>query len=914
MCNKQDELKQLILSESPDILAITETWLNNEVKLTAFTPDYTIYRQDRSTNPGGGVLLAVKNSLKSNVVASFTVNTCECVLVDVALTNVAKVRIGVVYRPPNANADDSEILFNNILQYLDNVKHFTIYGDFNLPDIEWDTLTANSHISKQLLSLCFKSGSFQCVDFPTRKNNILDLMFCSDRNLIQDIYPTAPFSTSDHDSIICKMLPFDQQDQNVMRKPNFKQADYPLMNAFLCTLDWDAIYSNCTDASEHWYAFKNIIDTAVYNFVPFTDYQCNKNVPWFSGKLKRLRLIKQRRWRSYDRKRNIVTYANYQKASKEFNLEFMLEKCNYEKKLFGAKSTDPKKLYRYIRSQNTVCSAIPCLKCDDGSLATTDEDKANALSNQYTKVFVQDNGILPNFDVNCNNSINSFSCDTRILIRIIKKLKNNSAPGPDNITAFFLKNIVANIASPLCNMYNKCLQEGFVPDEWKLAHIIPIFKKGDIQLPSNYRPVSLTSVLSKILERIVREQMIRYLIDNNLLPKVQHGFLAKKSTVTNLIECLDNWTRSFDNGNQTEVIYLDYSKCFDTVVHSKLLFKLSKMGFVGSAYKWLESFLINRYQKVKVGNSFSNNEYVKSGVPQGTVLGPLLFLCFSSDIVNVVQHSIISMYADDTKLYKEITSYLDCLLLQCDLNNIFKWASDWQLKLNPDKTKNLCIGKSRIDFTYYINGSAIDKVTHMCDVGIYVQSDLKSTVQCNNVIKRAHYKIKSIFNTFKFHDAKFYVHLYEVYVRPILEYGSQVWSPHQKGNIDNLESVQRYFTRKLPGLKHKSHQERLQYLELQTLESRRIKADVILFYKVINELCSLNVQNSYKFAQTYRGNDLNLYHFYSRTDIRKFYWANRIVNLWNSLSNNLVNSTSLSYFKDHINSIDVCGRGSFYCT
>ena len=212
--------------------------------------------------------------------------------------------------------------------------------------------------------------------------------------------------------------------------------------------------------------------------------------------------------------------------------------------------------------------------------------------------------------------------------------------------------------------------------------------------------------------------MIEHLSVNGIIPGNQHGFLSKKSTVTNLIECLDNWTKCFDMGLQTDVVYLDYSKCFDSVVHSKLLYKLANLyGIVDSAYNWIENFLANRYQYVKVGSALSRGQTVLSGVPQGTVLGPLLFLCFSADINSIVSHVHVSMYADDTKVYKPIHSEADCVLLQDDLNRIHEWASNWQLKLNSDKTKHLRIGRNRYNFIYRLNGEDIETVDTVCDIG-----------------------------------------------------------------------------------------------------------------------------------------------------------------------------------------------------
>ena len=193
------------------------------------------------------------------------------------------------------------------------------------------------------------------------------------------------------------------------------------------------------------------------------------------------------------------------------------------------------------------------MKGPGDTLATSDDEKAMLFSDYFKSVFSFDNGIIPNFNVDTVTHLDKFTCDIRSMIKVIKKLKVNSAPGPDLFTVYFLKNIVANIANPLCKLYNICLDEGFVPDEWKLAHIVPIYKKGDAQCPCNYRPVSLTSVLCKILERVIRDQILSFLFTTNRIPKNQHGFIPKRSTVTNLLECMDNWTTNFDKGNQTDI-------------------------------------------------------------------------------------------------------------------------------------------------------------------------------------------------------------------------------------------------------------------------------------------------------------------------------------------------------------------------
>ena len=565
-----------------------------------------------------------------------------------------------------------------------------------------------------------------------------------------------------------------------------------------------------------------------------------------------------------------------------------------------------------MRSQNTVNSSIPCIKKTDGSLTESDFEKTCQFLNYFSSVYTTDNHILPEFRSNCTDRLDSFSCNSNDIVKIVKKLKSSSSSGPDGLNAYFIKRTIAVLASPLCKMYNVSLSNGVLPDEWKVAHIVPIFKKGDPHKASQYRPISLTSVVCKILERIVRVKLLDYILVNNIIPNEQHGFVPKKSTVSNLIECINDWTFNYDNGTATDVIYLDYSKCFDKVCHSKLLYKMRVYGISGTAYKWLECFLVNRVQHVKINTVVSPAANVESGVPQGTVLGPILFLLYSADLPQVVHHCRLSMYADDTKVYKSVRNENDCILLQNDLERIAKWAETWQMVLNPDKTKLLSIGNCKINFSYMLSGERIEKVNNINDIGVTIQSDLKFTIHCTNTVKKAYYVIRTIFNTFKQHESDFYLKMYQCFVRPILEYASQVWSPVLKCNIDRIEKVQRYYSRRICP-RNMVYLDRLMHLKIDSLEERRIKCDLVLFYKLITNQIVIEIEGSYSFVTRSRSHSKNLYVYYSRTDKRKHIWINRLVKYWNSLAEDDVNAPSVYSFKKKLKNKNFIGRGSIFC-
>ena len=470
--NKQAELSALVDYHKPQIVAITETWLNDSIKFSAFSNDYNVYRCDRKNARGGGVLLAVKSNLQCKFVESFSLNNCECLFLDILLDSSNYMRYGIIYRPPDTNYNDSLTLYNKIYSLVENVKHYTLLGDFNIPDIDWKYLTAHSNIGREFLTFCFKIGAIQLVDFPTRLDSLIDLLLCSDRNFVKSVYSDMPFSTSDHNIVICELLCLkDIKIENIVR-PCFQKADFNLINAFLGTLNWDEIYLNCTTTEEYWSAFKGILDTIIVNFVPMVSVNPRKQKPWFDGKLKRLRLIKQRRWHTYSNNRNIVTYANYKSAAKNFRSEFLLSKANYEKKLFDNNDIDSKKFHKYVKGQTHIHTGIPCLKRNDGTLASSDYDKACIFNEYFSSVFTRDNNCMPNFNPVCHSSLDGFTCTVYDVIKSIRKLKNNSAPGLDNYTPLFLKNILAHIATPLTKLYSVSLSEGSVPNDWKIAVLL----------------------------------------------------------------------------------------------------------------------------------------------------------------------------------------------------------------------------------------------------------------------------------------------------------------------------------------------------------------------------------------------------------------------------------------------------------
>ena len=325
--------------------------------------------------------------------------------------------------------------------------------------------------------------------------------------------------------------------------------------------------------------------------------------------------------------------------------------------------------------------------------------------------------------------VDCFSVTESEIVNAIRTMDPNSSPGPDSIHPRFIKEVSCYLIRPLKVLFQACINNCSIPDDWKMGEIIPDQKpKNDPSKPSSYRPICLTSVISKLFEKIIH-QVISHVSANNIMSKNQHGFLKKKSTTTNLLECWNDWTAMKDNKEAFDIIYIDLEKAFDTVVHAKLIYKLHNIGIRNNALKLLENYLSNRIQYVKVNKSYSDPSPVLSGIPQGTLLGPLFFIIYINDINDIVsEQTKIKLYADDSKLYRRCVSLQDCLNLCDDIANVEQWFESWQLRVNVAKTEILHVGHNNRNFNYFLNHQPIRQLDDCRDLGDSIANAIESTI------------------------------------------------------------------------------------------------------------------------------------------------------------------------------------------
>ncbi|BHF77028.1 hypothetical protein SprV_0502013000 [Sparganum proliferum] len=362
------------------------------------------------------------------------------------------------------------------------------------------------------------------------------------------------------------------------------------------------------------------------------------------------------------------------------------------------------------------------IKRDDGVELYKDDEKAEHLSRFFQSVFTRDVAVpADHYNVDDVPTIDSVVLTKAIVQQELLKLKEAKSPGPDEIPAKLLKELATELAEPLCLLFQASLDEGRLPPEWKTAWISPIHKSGSRTSANNYRPVSLTSICCKVMERIVKRELMRFLGQHHLLSNAEHGFRRGRSCLTNLLYCLEQWTRSIDEGNVVHVAYIDFKKAFDSMPHQLLLYKLNRIGVRGKLLKWIENFLIGRTQTVRLGGQQSAEVTVTSGVPQGSVLGPILFLIYIDDCIHDLDCDI-AMFADDIKLWTVIRNEDDEAKLQANLYRLEQWSGYWLLPFNVSKCNILRIGRTSTAHrqTYYLNHTPLPVVE--------VQKDLETTV------------------------------------------------------------------------------------------------------------------------------------------------------------------------------------------
>lgn len=858
---KVEHLSDLAKENKIDFICLVETWLTPDIlDAEICIQGYKIYRSDRKSDnnyPHGGAAIYLRGDYSVNSY-SYSSGCIEIVICHLPQLDSAVISI---YRPPTADISGFRLALKYVTDLVETFSSsctIVLCGDFNYPPnvTEWfpspelsyglvPHQKSQSPSFEELEGFMIQHNLTQHVNQPTRKQNTLDLVF-TNINCIRNIF-VHPTPLSDHNLVLIEtnIVSKTKDDITISKRTGisnfcFRDTDWPNVRSKISQFDFGPILHRGNLEN----SLSQIIDT-LQNLCNSAGVRKYRNKP-------REVLIPRDRKTIFRRIQKINTriskcqsdnirnclISKLKQAYDEIHMSIKKEHMANEAHVANKVKTNSKAFFAYANSKRKTNAKIGPLK-DNNEIVSDPKLMANILKNQYKKVYVSSRP--PKYIDNHKKgapSIDEFTATIEDVVNAVKSLRATSAAGPDGVTPQFLKECVAELSPVLLELTQISFGTGNFPEALKHATITPIFKGGNASDPSNYRPISLVSCLGKVMEKIVQENLLTFCLQNDIIPVNQHGFRPSYSTTSELLQYIHDIIEMLEDNDAVEVVYLDYSKAFDKLDHGLLLERLQTIGIRNRALDWIESFLSNRTQRVRVGDCFGGVFRAQSGVPQGTVLGPILFILFTSPLLSLNLGSKLSSFADDTKVRCGNNTCQPSPAFQTDLNHIYNWSTTNGMVLNDKKFNLLQITKdlsNPINWSYMgSNHTPINQVNSVRDLGIIIESQGDFKVHIQTVYTKANQMSGWILRSFFTRDPIIMLTLFKSLVQPILDYASVVWSPTDATQLGKLEKVQRFFTRKLNGTVDLDYWQRLEQLRLYSIERRFERYITLHTFKIIN--------------------------------------------------------------------------------
>ena len=897
-----------------DILAFSETWLNGATDDSDIEFDNynTPERKDRTNDSYGGVIVYVKKDIAYSRRTDLEVDGVECIWLQIHISTATHLLFGLFYRPPNSNAIHDLNMENSLHLAIDtNISNIVVTGDFNLnPSVP----TAK----RKLERICQQLDLVQCIDEPTNftehSSSLIDLILTNNRTSIKVCGVSDPFLDQPvrYHCPIFGILNIAKPKCKTHKRRVwiYNKGNFELLRRDLNFTDWTNIQD---DNLNIWVdkLTKHIIHLAEKH-IPNRVITINPNEPrWITSTIKSLirkrkrqyhiakRTNSQSDWEKFKRLRNKTTLAI--KTAKKTQLDNCIERLNT-----NSNSKSWWSIIKQFLSPSRNQNSIPALK--NGDIPVTDDTTKSEIFNDY---FVSQTSLNDSNKADpippVYNLISTLS-DIHILESdvsdTLKTLKTGKAVGPDKINNRLLIEAATELSKPLADMFNKSMQIGIYPNSWKIASVVPVFKKGDRSIVSNYRPISLLSTISKVFERIVYKYLFNHIVANNILTKFQSGFLPKDSTTGQLAYLYHNLCKTLDSGKEVRVVFCDVSKAFDRVWHRGILIKLKSIGIEGNLLTWFENYLYNRRQYVSLNNVASSTKQIKAGVPQGSILGPLLFLIYINDIVRNIR-SDIKLFADDTSLSITVDDITEsAAILNRDIDDICKWAQTWLVSFNPNKTESMIISKKvnkPVHPPLCMLNQVIQETNTHKHLGVHLSNDCSWHNHIDSIKTKAWGRI-NIMRKLKFIlDRKSLEVIYKLFIRPILEYCDVLFSNCTFQESKELESIQIEAARIATGSTKLVSLNNLRIeIGWESLDERRNKHQLILMYNILHNQAPAYLHSVLPDTHEHNYHLRNAHaipSFLCRTTLYYNSLFPRVIRQWNDLPINIQTAPSLQTFK-----------------
>ena len=690
----------------------------------------------------------------------------------------------------------------------------------------------------------------------------------------------------------------------------YQKADFQAINDALLETDWDS-YLSPIDPNSSWSRFSSHFIDIVNRYTPTKTVTSSPLPAWFPRPL----LHKIRLRRTYYQKAFFTNSPTDWKLYRSTRNSVLRELRKAKSSFVSSLSQSTRSFWSYVRSLRKSKSTIPNLSTPVSS-ASTDKDKANLLNQAFTSFFSPTSPSsldISQLSTDPTQIPDSHLCSPAKICQLIANLPNNTSPGPDNISSLLLKSTASAISQPLSAIFNLSIKTGSLPLAWKHSIISPIPKTTPpSSAPTDYRPISLLSIVSKLLEKHISHIITDHLYTNQLIPPNQFGFLPQRSTTDAIISVSQSILSTLDSSTSICGVFLDIKKAFDSVSHPLLLQKLHSIHLPPHITLWLHSYLSDRTQSVKVGTTHSSPLPVTTGVPQGSILGPLLFIIFFNDISSLLlsSSSRLFLYADDILLLHPVTSPSDCSLISSQLSIISQWLSSRSLQVNTQKSKYLYFSfQNQAIFNTYppisISGSPIERVRTFKYLGITLSHNLSWSTHINSLICKSKKLLGLIYRQFYSRSSpKAILSLYITIVRPILEYCSCCWDPPSSSMIAKLEKVQHFALKIASKSWSSTYQSLLSNFNLPTLSHRRSINKITQLFKINHGFSHFLYPPPLHLSQVTRiTRSLSPFNFaqpFCRTSTYLHSFYPSAIKIWNSLPEIIKSTNSLSHFKFYL--------------
>ena len=924
---KIDEIRYSMSNKLIDLIAFNETRLDSSITNGMIhLNDYDIIRKDRSRN-GGGVCIYLRNSINYIIRQDLISSELEAVCVEIIKPHSRPFLVTTIYRPPNASSEFFDHFEKLIKAIDDENKEMYILGDLNCDMLKTDK--DSNFPTKKIKTLYELYQLSQLIDEATR-------VTMTTSSLIDHIVTNTPEKISDsgviHTGLSDHSLVFAIRKISVVKKQekkveirNMKKFDHQKFVEDLRRQPWENVYFFAEDPNAMWEIWKELFLEVLDNHAPLQHKKIRtKKVPWITSAIKQLIITRDRLKRKAIITNLEIDWLNYKTTRNKVNIQLRNAKKNYYSTKISDQKCNPKEAWKTINDilgRQRKPTVVNELKLGENSLTNT-KDIAEGFNDYFSNIGPDlaskiDTPNL-NFQTYIEKAKSEFSAFQPVTVsnvyHLLHGLSSNKATGVDKISSKIIKIAAPAISDSLTYIFNQAITLSLFPHEWKTARVIPLYKNGQRNLPGNYRPISVLPVISKIMERILYDQLYNYLTKFELLSDSQFGFRKFHSTATALLDCTNDWYMNLDRKMFNLVVLIDLKKAFDTVDHQILLKKLELYGIKGQALSFLESYLSNRNQKCQIQGSVSSEKLIKCGVPQGSILGPLFFLLYINDLPQCLDKTKPRLFADDTNLTVSGDSITDLeTAVNSDLEKLRKWLIANKLSLNVAKTEFMLIGSkqmikniSNLQLNVKIENESIKQVYESKTLGVTIDQHLSWKTNTENICKKITSGISALRRLKEFADKQTLLSVYNAIVRPYFDYCCEVWDVFGETQSKRLQKLQNRAARIILNMSNDiDHSVALQALGWKPLKTERKKSKAKIMYKLLNKMGPKSLSNLFTYKDEVTNYKLrnissSLCLPQPRTNNMKKSFVYDGAHLWNSIPKEIRESKSFSSFRKKI--------------